>query len=165
MPRLICALLLASAPALAANPGPGPAGPAAAQILSKIHAANLAEIRAGELAMRQGNNPQVRAYGERLMRDHRYADNRALAMAGTLGVQLRAVPQQPQQPPPAGPGFDRAFLEQMEASHQQAIAMLTAAAPRLQNRRLAGLVDNLVPILQQHLAVARALLRTAQPNG
>ena len=63
-------------------------------VLRQIHRTNLEEIRMGQLAQRNGSSAQVKQYGAQLVRDHKAADQKVVALAKQLRI---ALPQEPGQ--------------------------------------------------------------------
>ncbi|HWA87131.1 MAG TPA: DUF4142 domain-containing protein [Opitutus sp.] len=139
-------------------------------ILAKIHAADLAEMHAGALAASKGRRPEVRAYGRRLYDDDQFAECRVTAVAREKGLSL-----DPPAPAPApdeaamqqsrrraaerlrnlsGSAFDRAFLDATLHGHDETIATLQQEEPLLTDLQTRSLVDQLIPILRQHEALA-----------
>ncbi|MFN2571810.1 MAG: DUF4142 domain-containing protein [Gemmatimonadales bacterium] len=57
-------------------------------ILMKMHRSNQMEIRLGRLAARSGSSAKVKAFGNRLVRDHSAADQKVAALAKKLGITL-----------------------------------------------------------------------------
>jgi len=57
-------------------------------VLRQIHRANLEEIRMGQLAQRNGASAQVKQYGAQLVRDHKAADQKVVALAKQLRIAL-----------------------------------------------------------------------------
>jgi len=57
-------------------------------VLRQIHRTNLEEIRMGQLAQRNGSSAQVKQYGAQLVRDHKAADQKVVALARQLRIAL-----------------------------------------------------------------------------
>ncbi len=71
-------------------------------VLRQIHRTNLEEIRMGQLAQRNGSSAQMKQYGAQLVRDHKAADQKVMALAKQLRI---ALPQEQGQMN-RGPGRD-----------------------------------------------------------
>jgi putative membrane protein len=139
-------------------------------LFSRIHATNEFEIKVGHLAMEKGQSEKVKKYGERLVRDHKNADEKVMALAKEENIQIsKPEPRNKQEKmmmqkrkellskfKKAGPeSFDEIYLNAMVKGHQHAIDMLTKAD--LKNQEVNELVSKLVPILEQHLNLAENL--------
>lgn len=142
------------------------------KVLSKMHHVNQMEIKAGQMAMEKGQSSDVRAYGRRLRNDHQFADKKVTELAKAEGIKLMepnpTTPEEKQQAQEEkqmmeklqmaqGGEFDTAFLKAMEKGHTKAIETLTQAHEKLQDPQVRGLVAKLIPILKQHLQLARNL--------
>lgn len=138
----------------------------AQKALIQLHEANVLEMELGRLAMEKGSDPRVRAYGERLFRDHRYADRRVRALAAqrnlafaSAGDSLQARSQDLERidllKKLGGTEFDWKFLQMMMEGHQETVGALRNVYPELsvdtETRRL---VERMTPILKQHHQVA-----------
>lgn len=66
-----------------------------AEILSKLHESDQAEIGMGKLALERATSPQVKSYGEMLIRDHAAADRKVTQVARNIGVQPSRQQHQP----------------------------------------------------------------------
>jgi putative membrane protein len=140
------------------------------ELLSRIHNTNLEEIEVGHLAERRGQSAKVKAYGDRLVKDHTVADKQILELAKNEKIQLHEpVPlsttdsakmdmhKQAAAKIKAATDkeFDSAFLAAMTQGHEDAIQMLQSA--RLGDTNVQRMVDKLVPILKEHHEMAAHL--------
>ena len=141
-------------------------------VLSKMHMTNEMEVKLGELAMKKGASDEVRRYGDRLVRDHRFADGKVEDMAKAQGITL-------QMPEPKDEAekkemekdqemaqklegmssreLDKTFLEMMAMGHAKAVAMLTQAHGMTKDPELKDMLGKMIPILRQHEVVAQKL--------
>jgi putative membrane protein len=150
------------------------------KVLWKMHQTNQMEIQAGKLAQQQAGSPQVRAYGERLVRDHSFADQKVVQLAKALGVDLsQPVPLKPEEQAQMeqskkmmqklqslqGGQFDQQYLTMMVKGHEKIIQSLGQALQMLGGSKVAGLVEDVRPILKQHRDLAQNLLGNADQVG
>lgn len=139
-----------------------------ARALGRMHRLNRVVVKLGEYAKQMGSSGEVRAYADRLVRDHEHNDDRVEAVARQLDIE----PVVPEPPPETkarverikrdlvrsgGVEFDRRFLKTMAAIHEKSIAHLRNAQPDVE-KPLAELIERSVPMLERHLAEARELL-------
>lgn len=147
--------------------------PVDVQVIAKVHHANQMEIKAGQLAAQQAQGERVRRYGDLLGRDHRNGDQKVQELAHEHGLENIPQPspdtpaekeqaekqqqmmQKLQSADPAA--FDREFTAAMIQAHQQAIKMLEEARGKVTAGDLRDLLQDLVPILRQHLDIAQEL--------
>ena len=57
-------------------------------VLMKVHRTNQMEIRLGQLAQRNASSSKVKSYAQRIVRDHKAADQKVTTLASRLGITL-----------------------------------------------------------------------------
>src|SRR3954451_19519989 len=62
------------------------------QFLTKAIEGNLAEAQMGELAQKNGQNADVKSFGQMLQQDHSAANQKAMDAAKKLGVNAPSAP-------------------------------------------------------------------------
>lgn len=65
------------------------------ELLRRLHMVNQMEIQSGELAKQKAQSQQVKDYGDRMIRDHRSADERLMAIAQQRGVDFQSMEMHP----------------------------------------------------------------------
>jgi putative membrane protein len=123
---------------------------------------NQAEIQLGKLAAERGSNAQVRDFAKRLEKDHTQANVELLKITTAQGIELsrdmgpyqEAANQLAQL---HGAEFDRAFVRRMVKAHEEAITHFTTEAKQGRNAELKAYAAKVLPILQEHLQLARDL--------
>lgn len=145
-------------------------------IVAIFDMANTNDFETGELAVQRGQHPEVRAFGEMLMRDHSGARQMGRDLAKKLGVTPT--------PPPEGPfslkhkaamkalrevnaaEFDQAFLKHEASYHAEVIQLVTETLlPAIVNAELKALVVNVAPAFEAHRAGAEALGKRLADGG
>lgn len=144
---------------VAAAPARADRGVSTAGVLGKLHSGNVREMRMGSLALQHAGSKDVQALGESLIRDHDLADTMVVAFAKKRGITLAA------NTPPVGPlnlpkgeSFDLVFAKTTLREHQQTIADVTKARDGTHDPELRGLLNELLPILVRHEAMAQKLV-------
>ena len=136
---------------------------AARNLMMKASQSNLAEIEEGRLAMTNSEDPQVQALGNRLVQDHSKAEDTLEALAATMNVKLPSKPDSLQQQEIGklsslkGAAFDDVFDKGEVSSHEKTIAELQQSAANVHNAALKAWIEQNVPVLEQHLQLARSL--------
>jgi putative membrane protein len=124
--------------------------------------ANLQEIQMGQAAQQRGQNPQVKALGDTLVKDHIPAHQKAAAIAAKLeqyapttlpSEQARVVTTLQSL---SGAEFDRRFVDEVIAAHTAAITLFTPSAASADVDVKAYATETLA-VLRAHLATAQAL--------
>lgn len=164
-----------------AAPQPESAPPAArdlddATIVAIFDMANTNDAETGALAVERGQHPEVRAFGEMLIRDHHGARQLGRDLAKKLGVTPT--------PPPEGPfslkhkaamkalrevpaaEFDQAFLKHEASYHAEVIQLVTETLlPAIVNAELKALVVKVSPAFEAHKAAAEGLQKRLADGG
>jgi putative membrane protein len=123
---------------------------------------NYAEVSMGELAQKNGQSQDVKAFGQTLVTDHGAANQKALEAAKSIGLSA----------PPAGPNakqkadhdkmaklngaaFDKEFAKHMVKDHKKDIAAYQKASKK---QDAAGeYARSTLPTLRKHLDDSQAL--------
>jgi len=150
-------------------PSGGKNGPTPAQVmLSTMHQMDLAAEKLGELARSRAVSPTVRRYGDRLYRDHQYADRQAQDVArdermkllpesklpassklDTLAQRMNRLRQA------SGGDFDGMFLQLAVRSHTMAADLLSDGIGKLPPGPVRRLASHLLPVLRQDLRLGQ----------
>lgn len=121
---------------------------------------NMAEIQMGQVAQQQGASDQVRKLGEHIASDHREAQAKLGALAGSHQVTLptelsakqkRALDKLSRQ---QGEAFDEAFVKQSISDHQKTVAMFRKAAREAKSEDVKRYASDNLPTLEEHLRQA-----------
>jgi len=171
---LVFALALAPAFAFASEKKAENATMSDERLVTILHQTNQAEIAAGKLAQQNGTSADVKNLGEKLVADHTKADDDVLAAADKAGVKpnpssLSAHDKQMQQTDKkkmdqmkklSGSEFDKAFAQEMSRDHDHMISMLKDAKTHV-SPPIRELVDNTIPVLEQHKDLADKASKSA----
>jgi putative membrane protein len=151
---------LVSPPAWAQTPVP----PAPRDFAMAAAQSDQYEILAGHLAVVQAQDPRVRAFAERMIKDH-----------ARLGGDLRAAVAKADLPPlpPAmssdqaallsglqglrGADFDKAYARQQVLAHTQAALVEDSFAAAGADPTLKKAAQSALPMIQEHLTMAKQL--------
>jgi putative membrane protein len=150
-------------PAFGQAAGPT-AGKANQHFLIEAMNGDIAEISMAKLAQENGSSDGVRQFGNMLERDH----GRHLSQIQEMARQIGIAP--PSEPPAkvrimhdrlaamSGAKFDKKFALVMVKEHKKAIAKYNNLA--MKNGPLADFARQTLPMLEEHLQMARSLAAT-----
>src|SRR5258708_1938837 len=153
------------------------AQPSTGLILAQMHQANLREIALGKMAEQKASSDEVRAYADQLVRDHTSVDSQVVAMAQETGTDLKkgaeahqAIRQESalekleerKLNAAKAPAFDKLFLQQASSDHEKLITKLNKVRQDASDEEIEGLIDKMIPILQQHRDLAQLLMKKEQ---
>jgi putative membrane protein len=145
----------------------------AAAILAQIHQANLSEIEIGKMAAGKASTAEVRAYADQLVQDHTNADQMVAATAEKIGAHLHDAAGsragrhesaheemvEEKLSSATGAGFDRLFLQQTSSDQQGLIRSLQQERDDASDDDIETLIDQIMPILEQHRDLAQILMK------
>ncbi len=124
---------------------------------------NLLEVRLGELAFERGASPAVKKFGQRMVKDHSKAFAELKKLASKHGVTLpRDLDTKHQGEAEKfaklkGADFDKAYAQHMLAEHQKDVAKFQREAKEVRDPGLRMWTEQTLPVLQEHLQLARKL--------
>jgi putative membrane protein len=134
---------------------------ASQKFLTEAIQGNFAEVAMGQLAQRNGQRDDVKAFGQMLVTDHGEANQKAMEAAKSLNVTPPSGPSDKQKADMAkmeklkGAEFDKAFARDMVMDHKKDIAEYEKEAKKTD---AAGqYASNSLPTLRKHLDTAEAL--------
>lgn len=117
---------------------------------------DLYETRAAEIALERSRSPQVRAYAEQMLSDHRNSiQQMEKALIGSdlnapaeLDSRRRGMIDHLEQA--NDQSFDQTYLMQQKAAHHEALTLYEGFASSAQGTALAAFAAGGVPVLRQH---------------
>lgn len=135
-----------------------------AGLLESVHAADSA---LGMLGAQRGSATDVKEFARMILREHMALAREASQAASQLGIAPNPPTVAPADAPadmrsnlltqPAGPSWDRAYVQYAIAMHEAAIENTARALAATQRPEFRQLIERSVPILDKHLAKAKSL--------
>ncbi|QTD94515.1 DUF4142 domain-containing protein [Burkholderia anthina] len=135
-----------------------------AEFVDKAALAGKTEVQASQLALKQAQSADVRAFAKRMVTDHGKANARLNEIAARKGMK----PQVEQISDPdvealrgkSGHDFDTAYVAAVGPdAHKKAIALFEGEARDGKDAQLRAFAQSTLPTLKHHLSMARALER------
>lgn len=141
--------------------------------LWRMHWINQMEIQSGEIAKSHGHASGVAGFGTVLVQDHRQLENKVARIADRKRIELQLTSDEYRRvrEPLArqmtmtmdlahekGADFDRKFLNHMADGHLAAIDLLRTYRGTTNDDDIRALIDETLPLLQEHHRIAEALL-------
>ena len=129
----------------------------------------LAEVQAGQLATERAASAKVKQFGQRMVTDHTKANQELAALAQAKNIPVATEMDQKHQAMAdklaklQGAAFDRQYIADQVADHEQTVALFTTQSREGQDADLKALATKTLPVLQEHLRMVRAL--AAQQPG
>ncbi|WP_334006648.1 DUF4142 domain-containing protein [Burkholderia cepacia] len=135
-----------------------------AEFIDKAAIADKAEVQASQLALKQAQSPDVRAFAKQMVNDHGKANARLTELAARKGMK----PQVEQISDPDvealrgknGRDFDVAYVAAVGPdAHRKAVALFEGEARNGRDPQLREFASATLPTLRHHLSMAQALER------
>ena len=157
---LFLALAGASSATIAADAERTP--PAASVFVKKAALDGMTEVEAGKVALDKSKDPKIRAFAERMVKDHTkagaelesIAKAKGLAPPKMLDAEHKAMLDSLKAK--SGQEFDHAYAEHMNMDHSKAIALFESATKSPDADR-AGFAEKTLPTLKEHKQLAQEL--------
>ena len=151
------------------------------EFVQKQMAMGEAEIAMGQLAQKKGTHPEVKRFGEMMVRDHRMAgqdlkevlanaNNQTGTAAGTdsprntdeHGDHKEHMEELQKL---SGREFDRQYIDQMVEDHEEALRDVERQAENATNPQVRQWAAKTLPKMQQHLERAKTIQETLEQGN
>jgi putative membrane protein len=131
--------------------------------LQKAAVGGLAEVQLGKLAAEHAASPDVKQFGQRMVADHDKANRELMAVVEPKGIAVpTGLDRKHRQTADRlaklhGAAFDRAYIQEMVRDHEADVKLFRTEAQRGKDPELKRWAANTLPILEEHLNLARNL--------
>ena len=121
----------------------------------------LAEVELGQLAVQKASNPDVKAFGQKMVDDHTKANDQLKQVATQKNI---AIPTEPAAKDKAekdrlsklsGDAFDKAYMSHMVSDHKKDVAEFQREANSGKDDAVKNFAQQTLPTLQSHLQMAQ----------
>ena len=131
----------------------------------------LAEVQLGQLAVQKASDSAVKQFGQRMIDDHTKANDQLKEIASkenmeiptTLDAKHQAMVDKMSKM--SGPDFDKAYAKDMLKDHQKDVSEFQNEAQNGSDPNLKQFASSTLPILQEHLTMARQLNQTEKKTS
>lgn len=138
------------------------------ELVAALHRVHAAELGEAELARDRASSSEVQRFAERMITDHtqlRDQLNQAVTELGlqrqegqaTERLQREATERMNQLREASEPEFDRVYIGTQVRAHQNAIDILDANVPTIDDPQLRDVVEDQRRVLQEHLRLAEQI--------
>lgn len=131
----------------------------------------MMEVELGRWAAQKGTSEQVKEFGRRVVADHSTVNTELKQLASTKGITLATELDAKHQANVrkisrlTGEEFDRAFSKMMLKSHEASVKDFEKQSTSGEDADLKAFASKILPTLQEHLTMARALPGNATSGG
>jgi putative membrane protein len=135
-----------------------------AKFFEKAASAGKLEIETGKLATQRATEPELRDFGQMMVKDHTQADSELKALAAKKGVTVPMAMSRDHQKKldalraeKSGKDFDDEYRDLMIDSHDEAVDLFEDTARDSADPDVKAFAAKLLPKLQHHQSAANAL--------
>jgi putative membrane protein len=131
------------------------------QFVSLAATGGLAEVELGRLATQRASRASVQRFGERMVMDHGAMNAELAQLAARKGLRVPTTLDDGHRQDVdrlarlSGDDFDRAYMQHMVADHTKDVAHFERQAQTGTDPDLKALAASALPVLRQHLEMAR----------
>lgn len=131
--------------------------------MTKAASNSMLEVEAGKLAQQKARNQDVKNYGQMMVTDHTDANKKLMSLAQQKNIVLPDSMSQDHMDKmqnlrdKTGAEFDKAYMDLMVSSHEDAVSMFEDASNNMQDAEIKTFAGNTLPKLREHLDRAKQL--------
>jgi putative membrane protein len=135
----------------------------ASAYMQMAHSSDMFEVESSRMALQMSRSQPVRQFAQMMINEHTMMMNEMMRMAPAMGMQMHSMAMMPhhmammQRLRAAGSNFDAMYKRAQMMAHQEAVMMHRTYAARGDNPQLRAMAVRAVPMVEMHLARARAL--------
>lgn len=139
--------------------------------LTEAAAGGVMEAKAGQLAAEKATDPDVKAFGQKMVEDHGKANDELMAFAKGKGVTMPADLETKHQKmidklsSLSGADFDKQYVKQMVDDHKDDVKAFKKFAERGDDHALKGWAAKTLPVLEQHMAMINDIDKKMNGNS
>lgn len=133
------------------------------EFVDKVAQQNYAEIETSKLALEKGKSQQVNEFAQKMIEDHRTANQELKQMAQEKNIQVpddatlmargKAMMLQLRE----GQNFDQGYVNNQVAAHEQTIQLFEEASKNLQDEEMRKWAEGELSVLREHYEQAKQL--------
>ena len=144
-------------------------------LLERLHYTNQQEIKQGQVAQQNASNPEVKAFGEQMVREHTAADQKLMTLAQGRGMKLADMPKPMNDMEKKKMAADKAVMEELQAlkgdafdsrymavqvgEHDATLGKLMAGRQAITgNAEMTSLMEDMTKHVSQHRQQAYSVL-------
>ncbi len=129
--------------------------------MMKAAQGGMAEVKMGQLAAEKASNPDVKAFGQKMVDDHTKANDQLKSVAQDEGVTLPTSVNGKDQATYdrlsklSGAEFDKQYAKHMVMDHEEDVKDFKKEADMGKDEKTKSFASQTLPVLQEHLKMAK----------
>jgi len=131
------------------------------EFLAQAIAADIAEVKLGELALKQASSDDVKKFARRMITDHTKHREQLLErakahkLAVVQGLEKEYQEKMDRLAKLEGKEFDRQYMKGMVEGHEKVLKLYQTWSRKVEDKDLSSLVERTIPTVKEHLEQAR----------
>ncbi|CAJ0865935.1 hypothetical protein R20233_01275 [Ralstonia sp. LMG 32965] len=132
--------------------------------VTKAAAAGMLEVQASQVAITRASNPDVRAFAQRMVKDHTTVGDELKTLAGKKGITVPdSLPADERAKVDKlsaleGAKFDKAYADEVGVkAHKEAVSLFDKASKDAKDPDIKAFFSHNLPALREHLQMAEQL--------
>lgn len=133
------------------------------QFVMKAAMGGMLEVKVGKLAQEKGSSSEVKEYGAMMVKDHTKANAELMTLASSKGLTIPSALDAKHEnkyegmTKLSGDDFDKTYLKDMIADHEQTVSLFEAEAKKGDDADLKSFATKTLPTHLAHLEHVRGL--------
>jgi len=125
--------------------------------------AGMMEVQLATLALSNGSSAKVKEFAQKMLEDHKKANDELKALAQKKNISLPAALSEEKQKKyddmskKKGPDFDKEYCDQMVKDHKDVVDMFEKARDGAEDAEIKAWASEKLPTLQHHLTMAEQM--------
>jgi putative membrane protein len=131
----------------------------------------MAEVQMGQLAAQKATNPDVKAFGQKMVDDHTQANDKLKSVASEEGMTLptsingKMQAEYSRLQNLSGSAFDQAYVKMMVKDHEEDVKEFQKEANSGSDPKIKSFASETLPTLQGHLNSIKAIQSQMSGGG
>jgi putative membrane protein len=131
------------------------------KFLTEAAEGGMMEVELGKLAADKGTDPDVKAFGQKMVDDHTKANDKLKALAASKGLTLPTDMGTMEKhdmnklQKASGADFDRLYMSEMVKDHKKDVSDFDHASKSAKDSDVKAFASDTLPTLQDHLKMAQ----------
>jgi putative membrane protein len=132
------------------------------KFVEKAAEGGVAEVEMGKLAAQKSQNPEVKQFGERMVKDHAAANDKLMKLASDKGVAAKSEMDSSEKreydklSKLSGAQFDQEYIKKMVSDHEKDVKEFQSEAKSAKDPDVKSFAENTLPTLEEHLKLAKS---------
>lgn len=124
---------------------------------------SMLEVQAGELAMKQAQNQQVKDFANMLVNDHKGANDKIMELANSKNITLPdslgedKMDKLKELQEKTGKDFNMAYMDMTVSAHEDAVELFEEASNNLEDTEVKTFASNTLAKMREHLERSKQL--------